>query len=587
MSAWARLRLLVACVVTLAAGCAALGPDYRAPDAGELGIPAAWHGVEPAHASSPADLVTWWRTLGDATLDELIAAALAANPDMKVAQARLREARARRDIAGAGRFPTIGASASASRTRTEAGAGSSRAAYDAGFDASWEPDIFGGQRRAIEAATARTSKPPRKTCAPRKSRSRRKSALNYVQVRALQARLGIARANLGTQSETLQLTQWRAQAGLTSSLDVEQARAAVEQTRAQVPVARKLAGRGPQPPRHPRRSPSRIARRASRRRGRDSRGARLDRHRHSRGHAAAEARPARRGTPARRGDRAHRPAGSAALPVALRRRIHRASNRSRSAASLEREAIVGRLVARLGRDPLRRRPAAQPGGGPVGGARAGAPQLRGGGAHGAGRRGERAGPARQRARAARGARQRRGRRAQRGPLRASIATPRASPTSRRCSTRSARCSRHRTASRARRPSRLPRSSGSTRRWAAAGIRPPPRREPRKGSSDERHREGQTRAHPRGARRRRGRAPQQALRGHRHRARCSRQPPAVTTPGAPARRARRCNTAPKPRPAATSSCSSPPPAACSPPTRWTSAASSPASSRRCWWTTTTS
>jgi NodT family efflux transporter outer membrane factor (OMF) lipoprotein len=144
------------------------------------------------------------------------------------------EARARRDFAAASRLPTIGASASASRTRTEAGAGSSRSAYDAGFDASWEPDIFGGQRRAIEAAGADLEATVEDMRATQVALAA-EVALNYVQVRALQARLGIARANLATQSETLQLTQWRAQAGLTSSLDVEQARAAVEQTRAQVP----------------------------------------------------------------------------------------------------------------------------------------------------------------------------------------------------------------------------------------------------------------------------------------------------------------------------------------------------------------
>lgn len=215
------------------AACAAPGADYRAPDSADLGIPPAWQGSRPA-ASAPEDLVTWWRTFGDATLDELIAGALAANPDVKVAQARLREARARLDIANASRFPTIGAAAAASRTRTEAGAGSSRSTHDAGIDASWEPDIFGGQRRAIEAAGADLEAAVEDMRATQVSLAA-EVALNYVQVRALQARLGIARANLGTQSETLQLTQWRAQAGLTSSLDVEQARAGVEQTRAQIP----------------------------------------------------------------------------------------------------------------------------------------------------------------------------------------------------------------------------------------------------------------------------------------------------------------------------------------------------------------
>jgi multidrug efflux system outer membrane protein len=226
-------RVLPIGALVLLAACAAPGPDYRAPDSAGLGMPRSWQGAQPG-ASPRDDLATWWRTLGDPMLDELLAAALAAGPDVKVAQARLREARARRDIADAARLPTIGASASASRTRSEAGAGSSRSTYDAGLDASWEPDLFGGQRRAREAASADLEAAMEDLRATQVALAA-EVALNYVQVRALQARLQIARANLATQSETLQLTQWRAQAGLTSSLDVEQARAAVEQTRAQIP----------------------------------------------------------------------------------------------------------------------------------------------------------------------------------------------------------------------------------------------------------------------------------------------------------------------------------------------------------------
>lgn len=227
------VRLIAAFTAALVAGCAAVGPDHRAPDAGELGIPAAWQGTGPG-APGRADLASWWRSLGDATLDDLVRTALAANADVKVAQARLREARARRAIAGASLLPTIGASASGSRSHSEAGSGTSRSAYDAGFDASWEPDIFGGQRRALEAAGADLEATAEDLRATQVALAA-EVALGYVDVRALQARLGIARANLGTQSETLRLTQWRAQAGLTSSLDVEQARAAVEQTRAQIP----------------------------------------------------------------------------------------------------------------------------------------------------------------------------------------------------------------------------------------------------------------------------------------------------------------------------------------------------------------
>ncbi len=73
-------------------------------------------------------------------------------------------------------------------------------------------------------------------------------ALAYVEVRAQQARIDVARRNLETQAETLQLTRWRAQAGLVGTLDVEQARTNYEQTRAQIPVLEAAARPGAPPP---------------------------------------------------------------------------------------------------------------------------------------------------------------------------------------------------------------------------------------------------------------------------------------------------------------------------------------------------
>ena len=223
-------------ILAFLVGCTTVGPDYRAPDAQALGVPQGWNA--PSASSAPAgDLATWWRKLGDATLDSLIEQALANNRDVAVAQARLREARARRDFANANRFPTLGATASALRSRSseQLGGGNSRSLFVAGFDAQWEPDLFGGQRRAVEAAEADLAATQDDVDATRVSLAA-EVARNYVDVRGFQARLALARANLDTQLETLQITEWRTQAGLTTSLDVEQARAAAEQTRALIPV---------------------------------------------------------------------------------------------------------------------------------------------------------------------------------------------------------------------------------------------------------------------------------------------------------------------------------------------------------------
>ncbi len=220
------------------AGCALLGPDYQAPPAA---APAGWSrapdSTAVARPDAPGDLSRWWQAFGDPLLSELVEQALQANPDLASAQTRLREARLRHTVAAAGRFPGVDASGTARRTRSSEtlGGGSTRNAFAAGFDASWELDVFGGVRRSVEAAEADVEASEANLDAAQVSLAA-EVALNYVDLRGYQLRLAIARDNLASQAETLQLTDWRAQAGLVSRQDVEQARANLEQTRAQIPT---------------------------------------------------------------------------------------------------------------------------------------------------------------------------------------------------------------------------------------------------------------------------------------------------------------------------------------------------------------
>ncbi len=219
------------------AGCAAVGPDYRAPGPA---VPAGWHtglqgGLHSADADADAAARTrWWRRFDDATLSTLVETALAANRDLHGAQAALRGARARRIVAGTAFYPTVGTTLSGRRTTPSLSA-AGPALYAAGFDASWEPDVFGGKRRAAEAAQADLERSAATLAATQTSLAA-EVALNYVALRGYQTRLAIARSNLASQSETLQLTEWRTQAGLVGSLQLEQARANREQTRAQIPA---------------------------------------------------------------------------------------------------------------------------------------------------------------------------------------------------------------------------------------------------------------------------------------------------------------------------------------------------------------
>lgn len=225
-------RSLLPSVLVLAlSACATVGPDYSPP---KLATPTLWSNGKDSQQTG--DLSQWWQKLDDPMLTALVAESLKNSPDLLSAQARLREARARRDLASANRFPTLNGGLSGDRTRaSEAmGAGGARDAYQAGFDASWEPDVFGGKSRALQAADA-DAEASRDDLHGTQVSLAAETALNYIELRSAQERLGITRENLATQEEILQITDWRQQAGLATVTDVEQARAAVEQTRALLP----------------------------------------------------------------------------------------------------------------------------------------------------------------------------------------------------------------------------------------------------------------------------------------------------------------------------------------------------------------
>lgn len=231
-------RCLTLCATLGLTACVTVGPDYRQPS---MTVPTGWSRLDESArpVASPAeigDLSQWWRSLNDPLLSALVTEAVQSSPDLRSVQARLRESRARRAVASADRFPAVTVSGSASRSRgsAETGRGGTTNHFSAGLDASWELDLFGGVRRGTEAAEADLKSSVARLQDARVSLVA-EVALDYVEVRSLQVRLRIARDNLASQSETLQLTEWRAQAGLVGSQDVDQARTSREQTRAQIP----------------------------------------------------------------------------------------------------------------------------------------------------------------------------------------------------------------------------------------------------------------------------------------------------------------------------------------------------------------
>jgi NodT family efflux transporter outer membrane factor (OMF) lipoprotein len=210
-------------------GCASLPPRPAARPGTEL--PAQWS--QAGAPGNPTSLALWWQRFDDPLLDALVTRALEANTTVRGAQAALRRARALRDVQAGGLWPSIDASASAQRSTS--GSADATSAFRAGFDASWEPDVFGGQRAAVLASEA-DAQASAASLADTLVSVAAEVAVDYLQLRGYQARLEIARRNLASQQETLQITDWRVQAGLITSLELAQAHTAVEQAQAQIPA---------------------------------------------------------------------------------------------------------------------------------------------------------------------------------------------------------------------------------------------------------------------------------------------------------------------------------------------------------------
>ncbi|MCE5334076.1 MAG: efflux transporter outer membrane subunit [Desulfobacteraceae bacterium] len=240
-------------------GCT-VGPDYKRP---EEDIPQKWVEVsQGVSTDEPADAARWWTVFNDPTLDWLIARSMDANKDLKLARARVLEARAQRVSVASGLFPTLSGKGSytinkeSSTTSPASGAsqqlsqmipgysassGSNGGTFSNGLDlfqgeldASWELDFFGRVRRSVEAASAdlaASQENYRDTLVTLLS----EVSVNYLTLRGAQLRLVITKKNMEAMRQTVQLTQEKFAAGLSSDLDVSQAKAQLATTEAQVP----------------------------------------------------------------------------------------------------------------------------------------------------------------------------------------------------------------------------------------------------------------------------------------------------------------------------------------------------------------
>ncbi len=218
----------------LAAGCAA-PPPRESADSLQPPISATYRQAQAADATGGTDelaLATWWQGIGDPVLAALVDEALRANLDLKSAQATLARSRALRDVSAAGRFVQVGSSASAGRNRS---AGNNSNSLSVDLDASWEPDVFGRVGAGIAAADAQAEASALQLAATRIGIAG-EVGLAYFQWHGTRQQLQVAQQNLALQAESQQVAEWRAGAKLATTLDVEQARLAAEQTRARIPA---------------------------------------------------------------------------------------------------------------------------------------------------------------------------------------------------------------------------------------------------------------------------------------------------------------------------------------------------------------
>jgi multidrug efflux system outer membrane protein len=226
---------LSACLLAMLvlSGCAAVAD--APPPALPFEVPGAWSTASPPSVRDAPTLQDWWQRFDDPMLGELVGRALSANATVLTAEVAWRQARALQDVAAAALLPSVGGSASAQHGTS--GGNSTGNAYKAGLNGTWVPDVFGLNQSALDAATA-TAEAAGASVGDARVATAAEVGLAYIGLRGAQARLDIATRNLASQQETLQITQWREQAGLVTALETAQARAAVEQTRAAQPALR-------------------------------------------------------------------------------------------------------------------------------------------------------------------------------------------------------------------------------------------------------------------------------------------------------------------------------------------------------------
>ncbi|HWQ37889.1 MAG TPA: efflux transporter outer membrane subunit [Burkholderiales bacterium] len=228
-------RMIALGAIAALAGCMTVGPDYKRPS---IDTPKQW----PVASVSEPVSSHWWKSYGDPVLDEMVEEALVHNLDLRLAIARVSEARAQLGAARADRYPGVSAAAAASRNRASEdsalgappGSDPTFSDYTASLNVSYEIDFWGKYRRATEAARA-------ELLSARHNRDAVRIALigevvkGYFNLRALDAQVEVTRRTISTRLASTALQRLRFQSGVASEFDLRQVEAQAAQAQALLP----------------------------------------------------------------------------------------------------------------------------------------------------------------------------------------------------------------------------------------------------------------------------------------------------------------------------------------------------------------
>ncbi len=226
--------MVLGCV--LMTQCGMIGVNYKRP---QVPTPDGWtRAIAKDFNAGEPQIDQWWKSFNDSSLNSLLTRVKVHNKDFKIAAQSISIARLQRGVSDAQLLPTVNASAGASRSQSSefvsgVNVGGS-ALYNSRLDISWEADVFSGLRRDVEVAR-RSEEAVFESYRDLLVTLYAEAALNYIDYRTLESRIMVANERLNSQQKTVDLTKELLDAGLKPKIDLLQAEADLNTTRAQIP----------------------------------------------------------------------------------------------------------------------------------------------------------------------------------------------------------------------------------------------------------------------------------------------------------------------------------------------------------------